>query len=250
MKQKLVIFSSKEGLSVAEALQQNLHHSLEITLWTQRVFGLSETTLDSILHVLSENEFAVLVLTPDDKIERRDVVSDIPRDNVIFELGLSIGSLGKDRVFFVCPETMKMNITDLVGITFASYDPTRSDENLSASLGVACTQIKHSIAKVGPNRIKKEIILFLNKINSEIVNKLKQGCDSISVLVSDFYKNKLYELAERKYFVDYFQFHLTGGSIRGGGCMMTGPILGDEVRDLCGGDLTGFVFNLNKELLG
>jgi hypothetical protein len=39
--------------------------------------------------------FAVLIITPDDVVSSRDIEAQAPRDNVMFELGLFMGRLGR-----------------------------------------------------------------------------------------------------------------------------------------------------------
>ena len=59
--------------------------------------------LSSLLGVLRSFEFAAFVFTPDDiaRLRGRDVL--IARDNVVFEVGLFMGALGAERVFFIIP---------------------------------------------------------------------------------------------------------------------------------------------------
>ncbi len=52
MKNRLFIGSSKESLDIAYATQQNLSNDAEITVWTQGVFELSASTLDSLIKQL------------------------------------------------------------------------------------------------------------------------------------------------------------------------------------------------------
>src|SRR5437870_5126679 len=78
----LFIGSSVEGLRIAQAIQMNLDHACEVTIWSQGVFGLSEATLESIEKAVAVSDFAALVLTPDDLITVRGKEIDAPRDNV------------------------------------------------------------------------------------------------------------------------------------------------------------------------
>jgi predicted nucleotide-binding protein len=48
-----------------------------------------------------EFDFAVLALTPDDMIQSRGKSQESPRDNVLIELGLFIGVVGRKRTFIV-----------------------------------------------------------------------------------------------------------------------------------------------------
>ena len=47
-----------------------------------------------------KTDFAVLVLTPDDITLSRGTTIASPRDNAIFELGLFMGTNGRNRTFF------------------------------------------------------------------------------------------------------------------------------------------------------
>jgi len=146
----LFIGSSKEGLPVAEALQTLLQHELDVTIWSQGVFRLSQSYLDSLLEAISTTDFAVLVLTPDDVTTSRQNEFLTPRDNVLFELGLFMGRLGRDRCFFVYDRTIDMKLpSDLLGISAATYSP-RPDGNLEPALGPVAFAVKKAAKKAGP----------------------------------------------------------------------------------------------------
>jgi predicted nucleotide-binding protein len=91
------IGSSAEGLRIAEAIQLNFDHDCETTLWSQGVFGLSEGTLEALVRATVGFDFAVLVLTPDDLVTKREREGSQPRDNVLFELGLFMGKVSIPR---------------------------------------------------------------------------------------------------------------------------------------------------------
>lgn len=150
MKLKVFVASSVEGLDIAYPLQVNLEHDADITVWSQGVFSLSITPLDSITEALSSSDFGIFVFSPDDETRMRGNVSDTVRDNVIFELGLFIGKLGKRRCFIVMPDNIDMHIpTDLVGVTPAKYSGERDKSEIAAALGPACHEIRQAMKLQG-----------------------------------------------------------------------------------------------------
>lgn len=150
MKPKLFIGSSVEGLNVAYAIQQNLTSDAESTVWDQGVFELSRTTIESLNSVLDSVDFGVFIFSPDDVVVMRGQQSAAVRDNVLFELGLFIGKLGRDRVFFVIPDGNTIHLpSDLLGVTPRKYNPNREDKSIQAATGATCNQIRTQIKKQG-----------------------------------------------------------------------------------------------------
>ena len=143
------IGSSKESLPIAEAIKSNLEaKDLIVQLWTDGVFGASQFILAELERQVQESDFAVLVLGADDIVESRDEISNAPRDNVIFELGLFMGALSHERTFMVIPHDCDIKIpTDLLGLIPLKYQLGDSN-NLAASLAAVCAQLRHIINKV------------------------------------------------------------------------------------------------------
>jgi predicted nucleotide-binding protein/tetratricopeptide (TPR) repeat protein len=155
-KSRVFIGSSVEGLNIAYAVQQNLLHDAEVTVWDQGVFELSSTTMESLTKVLGEMDFAIFVFSPDDLIKMRDQTKSVVRDNVLFEFGLFIGKLGRERVFFIIPSTGDFHLpTDLLGVTPAKYESNRTDGSMQAATGPASHQIRQQMKSMGviPGRI-------------------------------------------------------------------------------------------------
>lgn len=145
----IFVGSSAEGLPYAKALQVNLDHVLQVTIWSQGVFGLSGGTLEDLVRKLEQMDFSALVVTPDDLIASRGKEQPAPRDNLLLELGLSIGTLGRERSFLIYDRTSNLKLpTDLAGITPATFH-THSDGNLEATLGAASTQIEKKAIELG-----------------------------------------------------------------------------------------------------
>ena len=141
--------SSSEGLNVAQAIQVALDATCEVELWTQGVFGLSEGTLESLVLALERFDFAVLVLTADDMLIKRGELLPAARDNVLFELGLFVGGVGRERTFMIYNRADRPALpTDLAGITAATFEPHTSG-NVVAAVGAACYQIQERINKLG-----------------------------------------------------------------------------------------------------
>ncbi len=150
MKPRIFIGSSVEGLNVAYAIQQNLAHDAEATVWDQGVFELSQTSIESLTEVLGKVDFGVFVFSPDDITHMRGQNEPSVRDNVLFEFGLFVGKLSRQRVFFVIPEGEDIKIpTDMLGITPGKYDPNRQDKSYQAATGAACNQMRIQIRKLG-----------------------------------------------------------------------------------------------------
>lgn len=143
--------SSTEGLPLARALQENLDHDAEVTLWTQGVFELTERPLEDLLRQVDASDFAVFIFTADDVVKLREAEYLVARDNVIFELGLAVGRLGQKRTFILAPRsapTVRFP-SDLVGVTPATYDLDRADRNLVAAVGAAASQVIRAVQGLG-----------------------------------------------------------------------------------------------------
>jgi len=144
--------SSTGSLAVAHALRENLEYHIEVRVWNQGIFDFSASTLSSLLEAISETDFGAFVLAADDLAEIRKEVRRVPRDNVVFELGLFIGGLGRDRTFIVAPRGIadfaapdgppRHHARDLRPES-ARWEPSRSP-------WPAATKIKTAVSRLGP----------------------------------------------------------------------------------------------------
>src|SRR5262245_7481770 len=147
MRPKVFVASSKEAERLARAVQQNLEETAEVTTWTQDVFQMAQNVIDELVRASRTFEFAVFVFSPDDKITIRGKAQQTVRDNVILELGMFIGRLGKAKCFIVKPRQAEMRLpTDLLGVVTGEYDASNL-ENPKSALGAVCTQIQDAIER-------------------------------------------------------------------------------------------------------
>jgi hypothetical protein len=154
-KPSVFIGSSSEGVEFARAVRSLLAQDAEITLWNEGFFGLGSTFIETLINALPRFDFAILVLTADDLVHSREVETFSPRDNVIFELGLFMGHLGRARTFILHQSNAKLKIpTDLSGVTMATYEWPREDKSYRATVGVACDSIREVIRDLGVSETK------------------------------------------------------------------------------------------------
>jgi CRP/FNR family cyclic AMP-dependent transcriptional regulator len=115
----LFIGSSKEALPLATALKDSLADTpVSVTLWSEGVFEVSRFPIEDLETQLGSADFAVLVTTPDDRLESRRKVFAAPRDNIVFELGLFMGALTRHRTMILCLDGTDTRLpSDLLGIT-------------------------------------------------------------------------------------------------------------------------------------
>ncbi|HEU4932156.1 MAG TPA: nucleotide-binding protein [Pyrinomonadaceae bacterium] len=154
-KPSVFVGSSSEGLEFARAVRSLLTDAAEMTIWQESVFEVGKTFIESLLDALPRFDYAILILTPDDLVSERNVKAFGPRDNVIFELGLFMGRLGRSRTFIVRQAGGKMKMpSDLDGVTTATYDWPRKDKSHKSAVGAACDSIRHVIRDLGVSDTK------------------------------------------------------------------------------------------------
>ncbi|RAZ66957.1 nucleotide-binding protein [Planococcus maitriensis] len=150
-KPSVFIGSSVEGLQIANSIQLNLQHNYYSTVWTQGIFEPSSTTLDDLIKALDQFDFAIFVFNPEDVLNMREELKETVRDNVIFEMGLFIGRIGKERTYFITPQGKNFHLpTDLIGFNPAKYDAEHP--NIEAAVGAATTQIKTKMDRLGKRK--------------------------------------------------------------------------------------------------
>jgi predicted nucleotide-binding protein len=148
---QVFIISTVEALPIARAIQNAFaKDNFAVVIWTDGVFRASWYPVESLEEQVASSDFAIAIAEPVDVTHSRGVIAATPRDNVIFEIGLFIGKIGRKRSFLVEPQGEKVKLpSDLTGITALSYKHDAA--NLAANVGPACNQMRDIINGLGPN---------------------------------------------------------------------------------------------------
>lgn len=191
---RIFVGSSTESERLAEALALALSAGAETTKW-RAIFKLSESTLGSLIKNLPKFDFGVFVLSPDDLLTMRDKRQRVPRDNVIFELGMFFGHLGRERTFMLVPRgAHKLHLpTDLLGITYAIYDPPSDKCSYKKSVEKASEQILEQVAVTGVDIYRRTYIDHRDSVSPMLM--------STTIVRSPFAFRQLLSSAKKELFV-------------------------------------------------
>lgn len=141
---RVFIASTSEALGLANALRGALSGEVyDVKVWTDSIFKPGLTNIEALEQELSRADFAVLLLSPDDKVFSRWTWTRAPRDNLILELGMFVGAIGRARSLMVQPRGTKIKIpSDLLGVSPINY---RAEDMLA----VAC-ELRPILDALGP----------------------------------------------------------------------------------------------------
>jgi predicted nucleotide-binding protein len=147
---RIFIICSTEALPIAKEIERQLEHdTFYVKIWTEGTFRASQYTLESLEEQLDESDFAIAIAQPDDEIASRGESQRAPRDNVIFELGMFVGRLGRKRSILLEPRGEGVRLpSDLKGLTTITYRPASGNDE--ARLGPACTELRKIFNEHGP----------------------------------------------------------------------------------------------------
>ena len=149
------ICSSSEKLIYAEGIQLGLdHHRSSVSVWTDQVFGPMKQTMEDLERELHLADFGVAVVMDEDVVRSRREQKSAPRDNVVFELGLFMGQLGRERTVIVTPRNIDLKMpSDLLGLNPLTFSPptdSTDTKQRATALGPVCTQLKALFDRLGP----------------------------------------------------------------------------------------------------
>jgi Predicted nucleotide-binding protein containing TIR-like domain len=125
-KPRIFLGSSGKQEKLLQALTRGLEDVAHVEPWTTS-FNPGTTTLERLLELTHEVDFAAFVFAQDDWTTNSPLASPLPgsgqaspRDNVVFEAGLFGGVLGMRRTFIIHASGSKLP-SDLLGLTSIRY---------------------------------------------------------------------------------------------------------------------------------
>jgi len=191
---RVFVASSSEQIETADAVATALgrHKELDVHPWDEGVFDFSSAYIESLENELERADFAVVVLTADDASSVRDETVNLPRDNVIFELGLFTGRLGRDRCFFFVDGDSDTKIaSDLSGVKLVKfYRDANTAATRKRSLETQAEAVMRQILDRGvrykPSRevrqLQDELWRFSSRLSGHWWERMRTGEDDMSAL--------------------------------------------------------------------
>jgi hypothetical protein len=132
-KPRIFLGSSGKQEKLLQALTRGLEDVAHVEPWTTS-FNPGTTTLERLLELTHEVDFAAFVFAQDDWTTSSSPAFDptgsgqaSPRDNVVFEAGLFGGVLGMRRTFILHASGSKLP-SDLLGLTSVRYEGATAAE--------------------------------------------------------------------------------------------------------------------------
>jgi predicted nucleotide-binding protein len=149
---RVFIISSLESLGVARTIENAFEHDpISPDVWASGTFKASHYTVENLEEAIDRSDFAIAIAHADDVTSSRGQDWPSPRDNVIFELGLFMGRLGRKRAILMEPREEKLKLpSDLTGITTIPYQ-WKAGRDAASSMGPACNKLRDHILELGPN---------------------------------------------------------------------------------------------------
>ena len=149
-KPRIFLGSSGKQEKLLRGLTRGLEDVAHVEPWTTS-FNPGTTTLERLLELAHEVDFAAFVFAQDDWTTTSLPASSpsgsgqaSPRDNVVFEAGLFGGVLGMRRTFILHASGAKLP-SDLLGLTCVRY----GDAATASELRVICDKLRKAIENEG-----------------------------------------------------------------------------------------------------
>lgn len=162
-KPKIFLGSSLQSLPILRKAASCLQDHFQVYQWDNDVFENGEVTVNALMNKAHEFDYALMFFMPDDCLVLDGKKYNVTRDNVIFETGLFMRVLGKQRVAIVIADlvsekgkkTKTRFLSDLSGITYLyrfsirqdKYDPSIIGDKIDDDINRFCEDLKNKVGR-------------------------------------------------------------------------------------------------------
>lgn len=208
-KPTLFIGSSNEAKSIAKDIHTRLQDTAIIRTWYHDTFFPGEHPLDALKREILQADYALLVVTPDDSVIRRNQPGFTARDNILFELGMFMGALGPRRSFyFIVSDHRNGQIrdvsipSDLAGITRLQVTRRDDDNAYNSDMGAECILLESAIGR-GQDNMELSLLPSTSLAIGYFHNFVLQVCKTLIKKADLLVGSVLHDCRD-----DSFDFHI------------------------------------------
>lgn len=193
-RQSIFIASSGQSKAVARAVAAYFEPDYSVHVWSDDVFGLSETYIQTLINRASYDDFFIAIFAADDDAVIKSEQKKITRANVVFEFGLFLGCIGISRSFFLLERGTDL-FSDWEGLTVAKYV---KQDDLAAAVAEPCSRIGKRLIEAS-RKYKFSLLPSTSLAVGYFYNFLKPVLDALSneKTFDIIRKNKDGEVVER-----------------------------------------------------
>jgi predicted nucleotide-binding protein len=185
----LFIASATESLGTAEAIKRELSsYGVVSTVWN-RAFQLSRTNVENLETIAASVSGAIFLMGPDDVQISRGRVQFAGRDNVLLELGLFSGKLGRSHCVVVRPRlsefrwpsdldglaTVELSKAAFRGAGLGQASAFAGAPAMGREVRKASAELHAHFLRVGTHRwgqVRSDVGYFLRAIRDTYINRL------------------------------------------------------------------------------
>ena len=178
---KVLIASSSEDEEFAVAVGDVLKRSrpdeplsqFSITHWRD-LFVCNYGYFETLNKAVDTFDFAIFVGAPDDRLVTRGSSYHAVRDNVIFEFGMFLGSIGRDRAYLVIPDDFQVRLpSDLTGVSVHSWGAADSDDPEAAVRSISL-RLRRDFLRKGPRPALEPVRLLTRDEVHQNISSVEQ----------------------------------------------------------------------------
>jgi hypothetical protein len=173
----IFIGSSSQALRYAQAVKDYfVEEQFRVELWTD-ITNPGEILISKLNKVISSCDYSIFLYAMDDVITSKSHEHYVVRDNVILELGISIGTLGLEKSYVIREVTDKRKTklqSDLGGVIYTTYTkPQRANlKTIKESVRKACREIHGGIESTSNQSLSDEKRVIIYEVIEETLHTI------------------------------------------------------------------------------